>query len=437
MPDLNFKLESLMKLCKSQMTETQIYQIISQNTTKQNIIISLVPCMLINKTSRRQLFFFGKALRSAIYSPTWHERLFRRKRIGVSFVNFSLNMDHIIDVKGMQELDNAAGSYLNKFGNIISVADWAYFPLGNIFNGRNHFSHKSVVTALGVNENLVPADGSYTLDMKSLGLMYENYSDLTSTPPIKSNHYGYPNLGRPVDHFSVTPFEAIYVDNTIDPHIKLEEANAVDRQILTDFIKNEVEPWYLSLQNDTLGAQAHPNYLYKSNRIAKYNIVVGHLVTPKTDPGDYVVAPNADLQLKAGQAIDLFVGTTILEGSRATLTIEYLPCPGGAKMQQKKSTASVTEKNEAERIDLNKEKFIKKSEIRIFPNPSNGSFTIANMQDIPFDYFEIYDFNGKLVLKQEQIGRARYECKNCLTKGLYILHLYSDGVLKQQKISIP
>ena len=59
------------------------------------------------------------------------------------------------------------------------------------------------------------------------------------------------------------------------------------------------------------------------------------------------------------------------------------------------------------------------------------------MQDVPFDYFEIYDFNGKLVLKQEQIGRARYECNNCLSKGIYILHIYSNGILKQQKINIP
>ncbi len=142
-------------------------------------------------------------------------------------------------------------------------------------------------------------------------------------------------------------------------------------------------------------------------------------------------------RLKAGQSIDLFVGTTMLEGCRATLTIEYRPCPGGAKILQNNSNTSATEKNEVEKIDLNKEEYIKKSEIRIFPNPSDGSFTIANMQNVPIDYFEIYDFNGKLVLKQEQIGRARYECKNCLTKGFYILHLYSDGVLKQQKISIP
>ncbi|MBL1281015.1 MAG: T9SS type A sorting domain-containing protein [Fluviicola sp.] len=77
------------------------------------------------------------------------------------------------------------------------------------------------------------------------------------------------------------------------------------------------------------------------------------------------------------------------------------------------------------------------SEIRIFPNPSNGTFTIANMQDVPIDYFEIYDLSGNLLLKQENINRARYHCKQCLPKGVYIIRVYLDGTLKQQKLIVP
>ena len=58
-----------------------------------------------------------------------------------------------------------------------------------------------------------------------------------------------PNLGRPNDHFQITPFEAIYVDNKINPHIKLKEDDEDDLAMLNNFILNEVEPWYLGLQN--------------------------------------------------------------------------------------------------------------------------------------------------------------------------------------------
>jgi len=379
-------------------------------------------------------------LRAATPSPTWHERLFRRKRIGISFLPWSLSMDHIVNVKGMQAIDNASGSYLNSFGNIISVADWAYFTLGNLFNGKNHFTHKPVVTALAINKNLWPSDGSMTLNIQSLGLMYNNYADLNANLPTQSEHFGYPNLGRPIDHFNITPFEAIYVDNKIDPHINLEESDATDKLVLTDFIKNEVEPWYLGLQNESVGSQARANYIYKVRRRAKYSIVIGNLVTPKTDPGHYNVNPNGQLLLEAGESIDVLPGTTFLHGCEADLSIFYNPCVGvGGRIANSSSNPSdqTTIKKKRKTQLLTKKEYIEQSEIRIFPNPSNGSFTIASMQDIPIDYFEIYDLSSNLVLKQKNVNRARYQCKQCLHRGVYIIHIYLDGIVKQQKLIVP
>jgi hypothetical protein len=143
-----------------------------------------------------------------------------------------------------------------------------------------------------------------------------------------SNHFGYPNLGRPNDHFAITPFEAIYVGEHIYPHINLKNANPIDIDAINDFIKNEVEPWYLGLQNERLGEQARSNYTYKVLRRAKNTITTGNLVTPKTDQGDYVVMPNTDLRLEAGQQIVLKPGTHIMAGAKAHLKINYEPCLG-------------------------------------------------------------------------------------------------------------
>jgi hypothetical protein len=74
----------------------------------------------------------------------------------------------------------------------------------------------------------------------------------------------FPNLGRPNDHFQITPFEAIYVDNRINPHIRYkEEIDKPDVPFVNDFMANEIEPWYLGLQNNRLGSTARSNYTYQ------------------------------------------------------------------------------------------------------------------------------------------------------------------------------
>jgi hypothetical protein len=87
-----------------------------------------------------------------------------------------ISVDHEVNVREMQEIDNAPGSYLEGAGNIISVTDWAHFTLQNFFNGKNFFSHKSTFTGLGINPNLWPSDGSHTLDMQGLGLMFNEFN---------------------------------------------------------------------------------------------------------------------------------------------------------------------------------------------------------------------------------------------------------------------
>lgn len=92
--------------------------------------------------------------------------------------------------------------------------------------------------------------------------------------------YGYPNQGRPTDHFQVTPFEAIFCSNQIQPHIVLKEAELGCKSALNNFIFSEVEPFHLGLQNQRLGSQARSNYAYSAHRRAKFTIITGYLVTP-------------------------------------------------------------------------------------------------------------------------------------------------------------
>lgn len=100
-------------------------------------------------------------IRASKYT-TDYTTLFRRKKLGVSFLPLSLDVDHKVEVRYMQEIDNAPGSYLLDVGNIIKVTSMAYldatapFPINT---GKFHFSHKPVVSALAINKNLWPANG--------------------------------------------------------------------------------------------------------------------------------------------------------------------------------------------------------------------------------------------------------------------------------------
>jgi len=71
-----------------------------------------------------------------------------------------------------------------------------------------------------------------------------------------------------------------------------------ERMATKGFILNEVEPWYLVLQNDNVGTQARPDYTYKVKRIAKHGIVIGSHVTPTTDPGEYNLMPRMSQSFK-------------------------------------------------------------------------------------------------------------------------------------------
>lgn len=386
--------------------------------------------------------------RAGKYTTDYSEH-FKRIQIDLNpflFFTPTVTAQHKANVKHMLPIDNASGSYLGGVGNLLTMTTMAYFPevhgvnaITDLFNGVNNpafplFSHKSVTTALAIHPSLYEPNGSYTVNPQDLGLMYKSYEDLNSSFPIQSDFYGYPNLGRPNDHFDVTPFEAIYVDDQIDWHIRLNNSSYVNE--LNDFILNEVEPWYLWLQNQDLGAQARSNYTYRAKRTARNGIVCGHLVTPSTDPGDYVVKPNAELILNAGEYIDLFPGTTFEEDSWVTLEIKNpYQCAGRPEQtsNENEDTSTTTEEMEALEITQTEQA---QSEVRIFPNPGTGIINVASMKNKPIRSIEIYDLSGNLVLTQNQIDVARMELDTELQQGTYIVHVKLEGALIREKLII-
>ncbi|MFA5574343.1 MAG: T9SS type A sorting domain-containing protein [Brumimicrobium sp.] len=213
-----------------------------------------------------------------------------------------------------------------------------------------------------------------------------------------------------------------------------------------------------------MGKQARSNYRYKARRKANNTITTGYLVTPSTDPGDYIVEPNANLKLEAGDAIILKPGTHIKSGAKAHLLIKYNPCPGIGKpcapnslsthntplihRDQRDLEAKESVSTQA-KIDITKCRFcgtngmilheeikelplqyFKKNAntaetaeerdvgIKIYSNPAQDVAYIKINNKSTFDYF-IYDIMGTSIANG--VGRDRAEIH--LSKGVYIIKL--------------
>lgn len=373
-------------------------------------------------------------LSAAKYTPPGtYTNLFIRRKTGINFWS-SPFVHHKVNVSQMQEVDNASGSYLSGAGNIIQAGNWAYFPInasGDFLSGENfQFSHKSVVTALGINRNLWPSNGSMTLDMHQMGLMYTNL-DIVNNP--QSNYFGYSNLGRPNDHFQITPFEAIYVDTLINPHIRYNKTeDAADVPYVNDFLANEIEPWYLGLQNNRLGFTARANYTYHSYRRAKHQIVVGNLVTPTTDPGDYVVEANADLTLKAGDFIHIKEGVHFKAGATVHIVPEYDICNDSKRRSNPNSNASSSEaslNNDTNIVYLDSKK--ESQLISIYPNPANDILHIKTSNSTQIQEIQMYNLLGRKLMEENHSQKEITLDITNLEKGSYMIQIrLSDNTLQ-------
>jgi hypothetical protein len=247
--------------------------------------------------------------------------------------------------------------------------------------------------------------------------------------------YLFPNLGRPNDHFQITPFETLYVDNLINPHIRYnEDVDKPDVPFVNDFMANEIEPWYLGLQNNRSGSTARSNYTYHSYRRAKHQIVVGNLVTPTTDPGDYVVEANADLTLKAGDFIHIKEGVHFKAGSTVHIVPEYDVCNDSKRRSNPNASSSEVSLNNKTNIDYLDAKE-ENQPISIYPNPVSDILHIKTINSEPIQELQLYSLLGEK-LEQNNYSASWVELNlSELEKGTYLVRIrLSDNSLHTRKI---
>jgi hypothetical protein len=282
--------------------------------------------LLFHQSSIGSGFGFLQYKLRRLYSSKWQydHTVFRNKEQIISFLIPITIKNRDYRVTYGDEFDLAQGGYKDEFYDKLAIG---FVPTGAVSILRtsafglgqkeydNHMCFLPMVSALALNKDIWGL-GNLQYNLKNEGLMYKTKIDFDND--VRSETFGYPNLGHNIDHFNITPFEAIFCDPQTYEHIKMDASieendnyDPVYLDYLTDFIVNEVEAESVFLQNKVIGnnhVQWDPSFTYKAWYKAQNQLTIGNLVTPKTDPGDYVIEATGNITVYAGQEINLKPG---------------------------------------------------------------------------------------------------------------------------------
>ena len=249
------------------------------------------------------------------------------------------------------------------------------------------------------------------------------------------------------NNFNITPFEAVYCDPQTYEHIKMQatinENSGMDDAYLVhtrNFILDEVEADVVYLQNKIIGKNHlnwDPNYRYKAWYKAYDKVVFGSNVTPKTDPGAYIIEPTGEITAYACNGVHLTPGFHAQNGSKFHA---YTHCDGCSRPIGKSETENPNSNNTnneetnnvlSEQRDLHSEE--QKMELKLFPNPNSGKCTVMFPQ--ASGEFVISDMNGRVGMYNSVTEENKTTILS-LPQGLYILKWTYNKDVITKKISV-
>jgi len=328
------------------------------------------------------------------------------------------------------EWDMAQGGYKTIFYDGLAGGAITILKLSTFGVGTKHYNNETcfmpLVSALAINPTIWQNDSLY-FNLQNEGMMYQiyNYNPVTD----KSEIFGYPHLGHPSNHFQITPFEAVYADDFNWDHIVMR--NTLDDYLnddqtyfnnLRDFLNDEIEGWVVPLQNKVIG-QNHVQgtaYEYKAWYKSRYQIVIGNLVTPKTDPGDYIIENSGNITVYAGEEIIIKNGFHAKAGSTFHAYIEEASncyvAPGKAPQTNTTNTFD-TDKTDLYNTKVDSNQAV---QIKLIPNPNAGAFIFSINATNPNGQLYVYGVDGKLYHEQ-LINQNQTSLDLGLNKGMYLV----------------
>lgn len=281
-------------------------------------------------------------------------------------------------------------------------------------------------------------------DFKKHFLMFDNENSVSFSNPVpnSSNHYGYPHLGYPGNHYDYTVFDALFCWNENTEHLigNRKDPNAYAgmnspvKGVIKNFVVDEAEPDFIFLQNLRLGFFARPNYSYRVDYEAGDAILLGNHVTQKTDFLDFVSEPNAVVDAQAVNEIHFTPGVHIKSGSDFHAYIGEIICEKSMGNNNPESGSGNESEEENHEFWDRRMEFDK--QVSIFPNPSRQSFSIRWGEQAESGSVEIriMDLSGKEVFKKRV--PLEEQVQYLLKPGFYVVKLIKNGVCVTRSIVV-
>jgi hypothetical protein len=232
-------------------------------------------------------------------------------------------------------------------------------------------------------------------------------------------NWGYPVLGNPLDHYEVTPFQAIYADEFNQTHISsytptvngvptTNDFSSAQQPDINDFLFKELQYKRIFLQNNVVGWNTNGD-IYVAEYEAQNEIVIGEEVTPQTDIAPYNVLVNGDVICHAGDSIRIKNGFYAEVGSKFHAYIHPLECTvsggGSSAIILPDSNNEQIENNSLVALDLKVEE---KIDFKVYPNPSEGQFTIEFSDQTEYFKVQILNLSGEVIYTNEVISNKPF-----------------------------
>lgn len=206
-----------------------------------------------------------------------------------------------------------------------------------------------------------------------------------------------------------------------------------------NFILDEVEADIVYLQNKTIGKnhiQWDPNYRYIAWYKATDKVVFGDTLSPKTDPGPFIIEKTGEVTAYACNSITMYPGFHAQQGGKYHT---YVHCDGCSRPREQGKSRTNDGENQVNEDDIEERSFlqslkenerhIESEKLKVFPNPSTKGFTIE-FPEIEGEYV-ISNTNGKLFQQNEVKSKSIFIV---LPKGIYFVKWINKNGIQTQKL---
>ncbi|MBI2259631.1 MAG: T9SS type A sorting domain-containing protein [Flavobacteriia bacterium] len=350
-------------------------------------------------------------------------------------------------------IDNSPGGMIflqeNPLVGAVKIFRWAVWGWVDEALPRPIFSFTPTLFTHDIRNYSYPASSHLIYNTRENHLNYDNIGDLQMEDDEnnKFSSIGYPHLYYPLNHYTITPFDALWTNNYNTVHLTsgvnsfefdsdyfYSERWSESRGQIKNFIMDETDHWTLYLQNRNIGENTNGS-VYYADFEADDDVFIGDSVTQRTDFKGFSVKSNAVVNVQAGNTIHFVDEIELIGSFHAFNGIVECEIDGFSGM-------AIKDKNLLEKIDPKKVNtsgsniYNVQTQINLFPNPNTNEFQIEikNIDKSEIFEFQVYDNFGKLMVSDKAYNGCKI--KHSLQKGLYIIKINSQYSCISQKLFI-